>query len=150
MPIKWTPEVDQLLLLKILETHDLTVDPKKVSDAWPKSNPNAIPTPRAISERLFRMKKVVKDNANFTESPGQETPKKTPTPKRRKRNDSETPSSKRSRVKKEPKLELASSPLGNHGDMGAVKEEPYDFEYQPDNNDYLRDEDTNVKCDDYA
>ncbi|TPX23677.1 hypothetical protein DIZ76_013013 [Coccidioides immitis] len=62
MPIKWTPENDQILLLKILETHQLSVDTKKVSEAWPQADPNAIPTPRAITERLHRIKKASKEN----------------------------------------------------------------------------------------
>ncbi|KAL2812116.1 hypothetical protein BJX63DRAFT_432927 [Aspergillus granulosus] len=34
MPVRWTPEKDQLLLLKILETHNLSVDTRKVAEAW--------------------------------------------------------------------------------------------------------------------
>ncbi|PLN78756.1 hypothetical protein BDW42DRAFT_174314 [Aspergillus taichungensis] len=58
MPVKWTPENDQLLLLKILETHELSVDTKKVADAWPAGESH--PTPRAITERLVRMRQMVK------------------------------------------------------------------------------------------
>ncbi|KAB8216087.1 hypothetical protein BDV33DRAFT_194648 [Aspergillus novoparasiticus] len=57
MPMRWTPENDQLLLLKILETHDLSVDTKRVAEAWHSSNR---PTPRAITERLVKMRQMVK------------------------------------------------------------------------------------------
>ncbi|EAU35309.1 predicted protein [Aspergillus terreus NIH2624] len=62
MPMKWTPENDQLLLLKILETHDLSVDTKRVAEAWPKGDNK--PTPRAITERLVRMRQIVKASSN--------------------------------------------------------------------------------------
>ncbi|KAL5365381.1 hypothetical protein BJX96DRAFT_12219 [Aspergillus floccosus] len=65
MPMKWTPENDQLLLLKILETHDLSVDTKRVAEAWPKGDNK--PTPRAITERLVRMRQIVKASSNGTE-----------------------------------------------------------------------------------
>ncbi|KAE8419417.1 hypothetical protein BDV36DRAFT_294252 [Aspergillus pseudocaelatus] len=60
MPMRWTPENDQLLLLKILETHDLSVDTKKVAEAWPGTDSNSRPTPRAITERLVKMRQMVK------------------------------------------------------------------------------------------
>ncbi|RMJ27896.1 hypothetical protein PHISP_01239 [Aspergillus sp. HF37] len=58
MPIKWTPENDQLLLLKILETNEINVDTKKIADAWPAGD--ATPTPRAIRERLVKIRKDIK------------------------------------------------------------------------------------------
>ncbi|KAL3476807.1 hypothetical protein BJX99DRAFT_258141 [Aspergillus californicus] len=61
MPVKWTPEKDQLLLLKILETHNLQVDVKKVAEAWP--NDKEKPTPRAITERLVRMRALARNNS---------------------------------------------------------------------------------------
>ncbi|KAE8140740.1 hypothetical protein BDV38DRAFT_279714 [Aspergillus pseudotamarii] len=60
MPMRWTPENDQLLLLKILETHDLSVDTKKVAEAWPGTDSSSRPTPRAITERLVKMRQMVK------------------------------------------------------------------------------------------
>ncbi|KAL4929234.1 uncharacterized protein BDV17DRAFT_77814 [Aspergillus undulatus] len=60
MPVKWTAERDQLLLLKILETHDLKLDPKKVVAAWPGEAKDK-PTPRAITERLVRIRQNIKD-----------------------------------------------------------------------------------------
>ncbi|PLB45245.1 hypothetical protein P170DRAFT_479764 [Aspergillus steynii IBT 23096] len=72
MPMKWTPENDQLLLLKILETHDLSVDTKRVADAWPinedSGKKNDRPTPRAITERLVRMRQIVKSTGTGTSS----------------------------------------------------------------------------------
>ncbi|KAL4797411.1 hypothetical protein BDV19DRAFT_387219 [Aspergillus venezuelensis] len=58
MPVKWTAERDQLLLLKILETHELKLDPKKVVAAWPSGEGK--PTPRAITERLVRIRANIK------------------------------------------------------------------------------------------
>ncbi|GKZ84259.1 hypothetical protein AnigIFM56816_009580 [Aspergillus niger] len=60
--MKWTPEKDQLLLLKILETHSLSVDAKRVAEAWPKSLGPDMPTPRAISERLVRMRNTARES----------------------------------------------------------------------------------------
>ncbi|KAL4960317.1 uncharacterized protein BDV14DRAFT_204847 [Aspergillus stella-maris] len=58
MPVKWTAERDQLLLLKILETHELKLDLKKVVAAWPTGEEK--PTPRAITERLVRIRANIK------------------------------------------------------------------------------------------
>ncbi|KAI9827368.1 MAG: hypothetical protein M1826_006293 [Phylliscum demangeonii] len=56
MPVKWTPEYDQMLLLKILETHPtLSVDTSAVSAAWPTDKER--PSARAITERLVRIRK---------------------------------------------------------------------------------------------
>ncbi|MCJ1244221.1 hypothetical protein MMC30_001419 [Trapelia coarctata] len=59
MPIKWTPENDKLLLYKILETSSVSADTKAISAAWPTDN-GEIPTPRAISERLCKIRASVK------------------------------------------------------------------------------------------
>ncbi|KAL4782493.1 hypothetical protein BJX76DRAFT_358859 [Aspergillus varians] len=61
MPMKWTPETDQLLLLKILETHELKVNTAKVAEAWSPGQNR--PTPRAITERLVRMRQMVKSSS---------------------------------------------------------------------------------------
>ncbi|KAI9814032.1 MAG: hypothetical protein M1827_003496 [Pycnora praestabilis] len=73
MPVKWTPDVDQILLLKILETHDLSVDAKKVSAAWPSDRET--PTARAISERLVKIRSMAKANGagHFAVSSGRST-----------------------------------------------------------------------------
>ncbi|KAL2853022.1 hypothetical protein BJX68DRAFT_265261 [Aspergillus pseudodeflectus] len=70
MPMRWTPEKDQLLLLKILETHQLAVDTKRIAEAWPAGEDK--PTPRAITERLVRMRAMVKSTASASGSPGGE------------------------------------------------------------------------------
>ncbi|KAL4988241.1 hypothetical protein BDW68DRAFT_177128 [Aspergillus falconensis] len=60
MPVKWTPENDQLLLVKILETHDFKLDPKRIVEVWPTIEGQDKPTPRAITERLARIRAMVK------------------------------------------------------------------------------------------
>ncbi|KAL2004825.1 hypothetical protein VTN00DRAFT_3098 [Thermoascus crustaceus] len=101
MPMKWTPENDHVLLLKILETHDISVDVKKVAAAWPDTDDGAKPTPRAITERLVRLRQMVKSSgANFSIGEGKGTPRKprsntssaAATPASRKRKNAATPS----------------------------------------------------------
>ncbi|KAL8857749.1 MAG: hypothetical protein Q9178_005649 [Gyalolechia marmorata] len=65
MPIKWTPERDQTLLLKILETSQITPNVKAISETWrketTKSSPAATevaPSPRAIQEHLHKLRAV--------------------------------------------------------------------------------------------
>ncbi|KAL4872735.1 hypothetical protein BDV12DRAFT_193079 [Aspergillus spectabilis] len=97
MPMKWTPKKDQLvspnpsepslhlhfqtskltpsyhlqLLLKILETNNnLSVDFKKVAEAWPVTPNQDRPTPRAISERLVKIRQMAKSSAANTGSDG--------------------------------------------------------------------------------
>ncbi|EEH17270.1 hypothetical protein PABG_07357 [Paracoccidioides brasiliensis Pb03] len=92
MPVKWNAEMDQQLLLKIIETHDLRVDTERVSDAWPGDEPKAKPTPRAITERLVKIKSIIKNNNGATPT---STPRKklatttfhNRTPAKRKRGD---------------------------------------------------------------
>ncbi|KAF6225153.1 hypothetical protein HO133_010350 [Letharia lupina] len=60
MPIKWTPVIDQILLLKILETSQVNVNPVAISAVWPEGFEK--PTPRAISERLVKIRQTSKDN----------------------------------------------------------------------------------------
>ncbi|KAH8431910.1 uncharacterized protein LDX57_009559 [Aspergillus melleus] len=101
MPVKWTPENDQLLLLKILETHDLSVDPKRVADAWPTTVENGKeidrPTPRAITERLVRMRKATcsSNDGHFSISKGNASGPSTP--RRPRAAGPKTPSSRRKR-----------------------------------------------------
>ncbi|KAL2001445.1 hypothetical protein VTN02DRAFT_1761 [Thermoascus thermophilus] len=78
MPMKWTPENDHILLLKILETHEISLDVKKVAAAWPGTDDGAKPTPRAITERLVRLRQMVKSggSANFSIGKGKGTPRK--------------------------------------------------------------------------
>ncbi|KAJ9642809.1 hypothetical protein H2199_004330 [Coniosporium tulheliwenetii] len=55
MPVKWSPDMDQLLLVKMMETHDLKVDANKIISAWPTDRGD-IPTARAITERLVKIR----------------------------------------------------------------------------------------------
>ncbi|PGH18809.1 hypothetical protein AJ79_00222 [Helicocarpus griseus UAMH5409] len=112
MPVKWTPEADQQLLLKIIETHDLSVDTKKVSEAWPGNDPNSKPTARAITERLHKIKSLIKNSGTATPA---STPKKVATPVSRNRGSAKrkntdlTPSNKENI-----KSEAMVSPTGNY------------------------------------
>ncbi|RDW70750.1 uncharacterized protein DSM5745_08261 [Aspergillus mulundensis] len=86
MPIKWSADMDKLLLVKIIETHDLKVDAKRVADAWPGTTEGQDkPTPRAITERLVRIRadiKAAKGEGTLSigtvpkSSPGTATPRK--------------------------------------------------------------------------
>ncbi|KAF3479815.1 uncharacterized protein GIQ15_06791 [Arthroderma uncinatum] len=60
MPMRWTSENDQLLLIKFIETHDITVDTKKISEAWPATSDDNRPTPRAITERIHKIRSLAK------------------------------------------------------------------------------------------
>ncbi|KAI9699435.1 MAG: hypothetical protein M1836_003046 [Candelina mexicana] len=108
--MKWTSDNDQLLLLKILETHDITVKANAISAAWPlidscpllspakkpslTFNPlvakdREVPTPRAITERLVSIRKqAIKNGAgHFTVSSSQTKgpPRSAPTTPRKPR-----------------------------------------------------------------
>ncbi|KAL4907443.1 hypothetical protein BDW74DRAFT_176208 [Aspergillus multicolor] len=91
MPIKWTPDTDKLLLIKIIETHDLKLDAKRVADAWPGTiEGQDKPTPRAIQERLVRIRADIKASSQGKgslsigavpkSSPSTSTPRKTRKP----------------------------------------------------------------------
>lgn len=58
MPVKWTPETDQTLLLKILETSDVAPKCAEIAEKWPAGQEH--PTPRAISERIFKIRALAK------------------------------------------------------------------------------------------
>ncbi|RAL12068.1 uncharacterized protein BO97DRAFT_405787 [Aspergillus homomorphus CBS 101889] len=104
--MRWTPEADQLLLLKILETHNLSVNSKKVAEAWPVAEGQDGPTPRAISERLVKIRNMA--GTSFSISKGNKsttTPNTTPRKPRTKSVPSTPSSTKRKRedtVKAEP------------------------------------------------
>ncbi|KAJ5456282.1 hypothetical protein N7530_011556 [Penicillium desertorum] len=97
--VKWDSFADQTLLAKILETHDLALDMNKVAAAWPGDEENR-PTPRALKERINRIKEIVRAGiapVSGTSSPV--TPKKRAP--RKKANETPTsagPSRKRKRV----------------------------------------------------
>ncbi|KZF20562.1 hypothetical protein L228DRAFT_173902 [Xylona heveae TC161] len=106
MPMKWTPDNDQLLLLKILETHDLTVDTKKIAAAWPTDDGREGPTARAISERLVKIRANAKAGGagHFAvKKPGNSkpnTPRKGRAIKAEGEDTPSTPNSKRKRATK--------------------------------------------------
>ncbi|EEA25785.1 hypothetical protein TMatcc_005980 [Talaromyces marneffei ATCC 18224] len=85
MPIQWTASNERLLFLRILELSNTTIDYKKVSETWP--NPNERPTPRAVSEHIFKLKKLARaesggTNSNTTAASTPKTPRtKTATPR---------------------------------------------------------------------
>ncbi|KAI4242715.1 MAG: hypothetical protein LQ352_007189 [Teloschistes flavicans] len=58
MPIRWTPEKDQYLLLKILETSHINADVKAICQSW--ADDGEVPTPRAIKERLCKIRSLAK------------------------------------------------------------------------------------------
>ncbi|KAF3912011.1 hypothetical protein AA313_de0209966 [Arthrobotrys entomopaga] len=57
MPMKWTAENDHLLLLTLLETHNIKVDGEKIQAAWPKSAGEP-PTARAVRERIVKIRSL--------------------------------------------------------------------------------------------
>ncbi|KAK6528743.1 hypothetical protein TWF694_003982 [Orbilia ellipsospora] len=57
MPMKWTAENDHLLLLTLLETHNIKVDGDKIHAAWPKSAGEK-PTARAVRERIIKIRSI--------------------------------------------------------------------------------------------
>ncbi|KAK6502984.1 hypothetical protein TWF481_008020 [Arthrobotrys musiformis] len=63
MPVKWTAENDHLLLLTLLETHNIKVDGEKIKAAWP-SNGGEVPTARAIRERIVKIRSLSGSNIN--------------------------------------------------------------------------------------
>ncbi|PWY86890.1 hypothetical protein BO70DRAFT_427885 [Aspergillus heteromorphus CBS 117.55] len=58
--MRWDSTSDQLLLIKIIETHSISVDTKKIAAAWPSTEAEPGPTPRAITERLVRIRQIVR------------------------------------------------------------------------------------------
>ncbi|KAF2798358.1 hypothetical protein K505DRAFT_333469 [Melanomma pulvis-pyrius CBS 109.77] len=56
MPMNWTPENDRLLLLKLVETHNLSVQYEAIAKAWPDGGTK--PTARAISERFVKLRQL--------------------------------------------------------------------------------------------
>ncbi|KAJ5229269.1 hypothetical protein N7489_009977 [Penicillium chrysogenum] len=97
--VKWDAFADQTLLAKIIETHDLALDMNKVASAWPGAEENR-PTPRALKERINRIKEIVRTGtAPFAGVSSPSTPKKRGP--RKKTNETPTsagPSRKRKRV----------------------------------------------------
>ncbi|CUS09978.1 unnamed protein product [Tuber aestivum] len=65
--MKWSAENDQLLFLKLIETHDVSVKPQKIQEAWPRDG-REVPTARAISERIAKLRNVVKTTSTSAAS----------------------------------------------------------------------------------
>ncbi|RAO74002.1 uncharacterized protein BHQ10_010014 [Talaromyces amestolkiae] len=61
MPMQWTLANERLLFLRILELSNTTVDYRKVSETWP--NEDERPTARAVSEHIFKLKKLAKSGS---------------------------------------------------------------------------------------
>ncbi|KAF2644694.1 hypothetical protein P280DRAFT_177914 [Massarina eburnea CBS 473.64] len=57
MPMNWTPDNDRILLLKLIETHGISVNPDVIAKAWPSDAAHR-PTKRAISERFVRLRQM--------------------------------------------------------------------------------------------
>ncbi|RPA99554.1 hypothetical protein L873DRAFT_1806411 [Choiromyces venosus 120613-1] len=48
--------------MKLIETHDVSVKPQNIQEAWPKDG-REVPTARAISERIAKIRNSVKVTA---------------------------------------------------------------------------------------
>ncbi|PYH99946.1 hypothetical protein BO71DRAFT_393914, partial [Aspergillus ellipticus CBS 707.79] len=129
--MRWGPESDQLLLIKILETHSIAVDTKKVAAAWPVVENDTPPTPRAITERLVRIRQLVREaggsNSNFSIGSGKNR-SATSTPRKSPKSAASTPGSakrKRGGVKKEDEgMEILSVKKESESDVAEVDETP--------------------------
>ncbi|MCJ1307181.1 hypothetical protein MMC25_000827 [Agyrium rufum] len=91
MPTNWTVDNDRMLLLKILETHQIKVDALKIHNAWPEDGNGERPTARAVTERLVKIRNMAKNSgaAHFAVSSTQSngsgsgsTPKQVKPPRR--------------------------------------------------------------------
>ncbi|KAJ4305276.1 hypothetical protein N0V90_000807 [Kalmusia sp. IMI 367209] len=84
MPMSWTAENDRLLLLKLIETHGISVDSSKIAAAWPDGGVK--PSARAVTERFVKLRKDSGLKASITTTPGRGRPRasKYTTPKKRK------------------------------------------------------------------
>ncbi|KAL5394909.1 hypothetical protein PMIN06_005685 [Paraphaeosphaeria minitans] len=90
MPMSWTPENDRLLLLKLIETHGISVDSSKIVAAWPDGGTK--PTARAITERFVKLRQQAGIKVSITPGGGSGRRKapvaKYTTPRKRKNKDS--------------------------------------------------------------
>ncbi|CAI7613574.1 unnamed protein product [Penicillium pancosmium] len=74
--VRWTAENDQILLAKMIEAHDFSVDTAKMATLWP-GDEESRPTARAIKERIAKIKEISKaSSANGLAGPS--TPAKRP------------------------------------------------------------------------
>ena len=56
---------DIQLLLKVLETHNITIDTKAVHASWP-TDKGEVPSPRAITERVLKIRSLAKATGGGT------------------------------------------------------------------------------------
>ncbi|KAJ5787694.1 hypothetical protein N7457_002684 [Penicillium paradoxum] len=99
--IKWDSVADKILVAILLQTHELSIDFVKIADAWPAKDDEAKPTPRAIRERIFKIKELGKANAAAAGGSSPVTPKKrTPRKKNADTTTLDSPVRKRKRVTK--------------------------------------------------
>ncbi|KAF2263879.1 hypothetical protein CC78DRAFT_580996 [Lojkania enalia] len=68
MPMAWTPRNDQILLVKLIETHGIPINADKIAEAWP-SDAAAKPTPRAIKERFVKIRALTSNGASTPSKP---------------------------------------------------------------------------------
>ncbi|OJD29910.1 uncharacterized protein BKCO1_7000036 [Diplodia corticola] len=95
MPMRWSPDKDQLMFMMLLKTHNISINYGAIAEAWP-SDQGEKPTPRAISERLIKIRKQVSGGASARQPRSlQSTPSK---PKAVRTPASGTPSNKRRRL----------------------------------------------------
>ncbi|KAJ5305945.1 hypothetical protein N7508_004960 [Penicillium antarcticum] len=129
--VKWDAAADQVLLAKILDTHDVSVD---------SADPGSMPTARAIKERIFKIRELAKTAS--TGPSGSQSPaatRKPATPRKpasvRKgakasENITPTPTSSRKRKRIIPAEESEVEKSNNEGDESKylfdvrIKEEP--------------------------
>ncbi|KAJ5171255.1 uncharacterized protein N7500_004038 [Penicillium coprophilum] len=126
--VKWDAIADQTLLATIVETHHLSVDAAKVAEAWPTQDEDHRPTPRAIKERLHKIRELNRarnPDAAISGPSSPATPKKR-TPRKKSDETSTTagPSRKRKRTDDAADEEKASD-TKEEGDVTAEHGEPF-------------------------
>ncbi|KAJ5178768.1 hypothetical protein N7492_001978 [Penicillium capsulatum] len=94
--MKWTPAADQQLLLTIIASHRISIDCGRVAENWDAKG-DAKPTPRAIKERIAKIKELAKA------LPGDDIAPESPKAKRSAKKPI-TPQSTRKRKRKSPSL----------------------------------------------
>ncbi|KAJ5194259.1 hypothetical protein N7491_001595 [Penicillium cf. griseofulvum] len=78
--VKWDEAADHTLLATIIQSHHLRVDAAKVAEAWPVQDEDQKPTPRAIKERLIKIKEKTRARNPSAATSGTSSPV---TPKKR-------------------------------------------------------------------
>ncbi|KAI5301494.1 hypothetical protein KEM56_001659 [Ascosphaera pollenicola] len=98
MRVNWGPEANQLLLLKLLETHTIRIDADKIAAAWQhaaKENGEG-PSVRSIKDQLTRLRNAAWNQGDIAAS----SPRTPRTPRHRHTGTSvpQTPRSNRTRT----------------------------------------------------